>query len=54
MTTFFFFLKYILKSQWICFIWDYYSFMFIKEDKSYFPHKDGLCITGKKMFGSYF
>lgn len=33
MTKLFLFLNYILKSIWTsCFIWDYYSFLFIKED----------------------
>lgn len=43
MTKLLFFLNCILKSTWTCFIWDY-SFLFIKDDTSCFPHKDGLCV----------
>lgn len=48
------FLNCIPKSKWICFIWDNYSFMFMKENKSCFPYKDELCILRKIVFNPYF
>lgn len=44
MTKFFSFLSYIPKSKQVCFIGYNYSFMFVKEDKSCFPYKEGVCV----------